>query len=70
MQLSKSRVCVYDFITKLCRQQAEVIQKHDSKDFHKTLDKVKSNTRNVIGLNVPAVKRTSDQVSDGRRNNA
>jgi hypothetical protein len=25
---------VYDFITKLCRQQAEVIQNHDNENFH------------------------------------
>jgi hypothetical protein len=33
-----------------------------------TLDKVTSNTRNVTGLTCPAIKRTSVQVSDGRRN--
>jgi hypothetical protein len=25
---------VYDYITKLCRQQAEVIQNHDNKNIH------------------------------------
>jgi hypothetical protein len=25
---------VYDYITKLCRQQAEVIQNHDNKNVH------------------------------------
>jgi hypothetical protein len=53
---------VYDFITKLCRQQAEVILNHDMKMFA-TLNKAKPYTENTRGLNLAAVKHTTVQVS-------
>jgi hypothetical protein len=28
----QTSVCIYDYITKLCRQQAEVIQNHENKN--------------------------------------
>jgi hypothetical protein len=53
---------VYDYITKSCRQQAEVIQNHEMKMFA-TLDKVKTNTNNIRALNWAAVMCTTVQVS-------
>jgi hypothetical protein len=50
---------IYDYITKLCRQQAEVIQNHENVNVHKE----KPNTENISGLNLAAVKRTAVQVS-------
>jgi hypothetical protein len=48
---------VYDYITKLCRQQAEVIQNHEN-----------AHDRSIgqgeaRGLNLAAVKFTTDQVT-------
>jgi hypothetical protein len=50
---------VYDYITKLCRQQAEVIQNH------KNEDKAKPDTENnyIRGLNLAAVMGMAVQVS-------
>jgi hypothetical protein len=43
---------MYDYVTKLCRQQAEVIQNHEN-----------TNVRNIgQGLNLAAVKHTTVQV--------
>jgi hypothetical protein len=42
---------VSDFFTKLCRQQAEVIQNHHSPKFQNK-DKAKPNRENVRGLNL------------------
>jgi hypothetical protein len=53
---------VYNYITKLCRQQAEVIQNHEMKMFA-TLDKAKPVTENTRGLNLAAVKHTTVQVT-------
>jgi hypothetical protein len=53
---------VYDYITKLCRQQAEVIQTIAMEMFA-TLDKAKPTTGNKRGLNLAAVKHTTVQVS-------
>jgi hypothetical protein len=44
-------VHVYDYITKLCRQQAEVIQDHDNEN------------ESVRGLNLAAVKYTTIKVT-------
>jgi formate dehydrogenase maturation protein FdhE len=46
---------IYDYITKLCRQQAEVIQNHENANVH--------NTGNIRGLNLVAVKHTTVQVT-------
>jgi hypothetical protein len=53
---------LYDYITKLCRQQAEVIRNHENEKFA-TLDKVRSETGNTRGLNLAAVKHTTVQVT-------
>jgi hypothetical protein len=53
---------IYDHITKLCRQQAEVIQIMRMKMFA-TLDKVNPDTENIRGFNLAAVKHTTVQVS-------
>jgi hypothetical protein len=48
---------IYDYVSKLCRKQAEVI-----KMFAK-LDKAKPDTENIRGLNFSAVMCTTVQVS-------
>jgi hypothetical protein len=53
---------VYDYITKSCRQQAEVIQIMKMKMFA-TLDKAKPNTENIRGFNLTAVMCTTVQES-------
>jgi hypothetical protein len=45
---------VYNYITKSCRQQAEVIQNHENEMFV-TLDKAKPDTENIRGLNLAAI---------------
>jgi hypothetical protein len=53
---------VSDFITKSCRQQAEVIKIMKTKMFA-ILDKAKPDTGNAKGLNLVAVMFTTVQVS-------
>jgi hypothetical protein len=53
---------VYDYITKSCRQQPEVIQNHVNEMFA-TLNKAKPDTEHVRDLNVAAVMCTTLQVS-------
>jgi hypothetical protein len=53
---------VYDYITKSCRQQAEVIQNHEMQLFI-TLDKAKPDTENIRGLNLAVVMCMTVQVS-------
>jgi hypothetical protein len=53
---------VYDFITKLCRQQAEVIQNHHNPNV-RNIGQGEANTGNIRGLNLAAVKRTTVQVT-------
>jgi hypothetical protein len=53
---------VYDYITKLCWQQAEVIQNRDNAMFA-TLYKANPDTGNIRGLNLAAVKLTTVQVT-------
>jgi hypothetical protein len=50
----------YDYITKSCRQQAEVVQ---IMKMFATLDKAKPHTENIRGLNLAAVMCTTVQVS-------
>jgi hypothetical protein len=52
---------VYDYITKTCRQQAEVIQNHENVAI---LDKAKPDTENIRGLNLAAVMCTTVQASE------
>jgi hypothetical protein len=53
---------VYDYIRKLCRQQAKSYKTMIMKMFA-TLDKEKSNTENIRGLNWAAVRHTTVQVT-------
>jgi hypothetical protein len=53
---------IYDYITKSCRKQAEVVQNHENEMFA-TLDKAKPDTENIRGLNLVAVMCMSVQVS-------
>jgi hypothetical protein len=48
---------VYDYITKLCRRQAEVIQNHDN------MGKVKPGIESIRGLNLAVVKLTTVQMT-------
>jgi hypothetical protein len=50
---------VYDYITKSCRQQVEVIQMK----MFATLDKAKPDTENIRGLNLTAVMCMTVQVT-------
>jgi hypothetical protein len=50
---------VYDYITKLCRQQAEVIQNHDNENV-RNIGQGEARQR---GLNLAAVKHTSVQAT-------
>jgi hypothetical protein len=54
-------ICIrlYDYLTKSCRQQAEVMK---MKKFA-TLDKAKPDTENIRGLNLAAVMCTTVHVS-------
>jgi hypothetical protein len=52
---------IYDYIKKLCREQAEVIQNHGNANVHH-IGKAKPNTENIRGLSLAAVKRTTVQV--------
>jgi hypothetical protein len=49
-------------MTKLSRQQAEVIQNHENEMFA-ILDKAKPDTENTRGLSLAAVKRATVQVT-------
>jgi hypothetical protein len=49
----------YDYMTQLCRQQAETIHNHE----YATSDKGKSDTENIRGLNLAVVKHTTIQVT-------
>jgi hypothetical protein len=53
---------VYDYITKLCRKQAEIIPIMKMK-MYAILDKAKPHTENIKGLNMAAVISTTVQVS-------
>jgi hypothetical protein len=54
--------CVYDYITELCRQQAEVIQNPENANV-RTIGEGNRDTRNTIGLNLTAVRHTTVQVT-------
>jgi hypothetical protein len=61
---------VYDYITKLCRRQAEINNNNNNKSFtimkmkiYAILDKSKPHTENIRGLNLAAVIYTTVQVS-------
>jgi hypothetical protein len=62
MQVAFQIPYVYDYVTKSCRQQAEVIQNHENELFA-TLDKARPHTENIRGSNLAAVIYTAVQVS-------
>jgi hypothetical protein len=45
----------YDYITKLCSQQAEAIENRENSNVH-NVDKAKPDTENIRGLILAAVK--------------
>jgi hypothetical protein len=45
---------VYDYVTKSCRQQAEVIQNHENENVRYT-GQGEADTENIRGLNLAAV---------------
>jgi hypothetical protein len=49
---------IYDYITKLCRQQAQVIQNHKNANVRHI-----GQGENIRGLNLAAAKRTTVQAS-------
>jgi hypothetical protein len=51
---------IYDYITKLCRRQAEIIHNHEK---YEILGKAKPYTENIRGLNLVAVICTTVQMS-------
>jgi hypothetical protein len=51
---------VYDYKAKLSRQQAQVFQHHENIYMFATLDKVKTDTENMRGLNLAVVRRRRD----------
>jgi hypothetical protein len=53
---------IYDYITKLCRQQAEVIQNHENANV-RNAGQGEAQHRKHKGLNLAAVKPTTVQVS-------
>jgi hypothetical protein len=54
---------VYDYITKLCRQQAEVILNHEN-EYVCSIGQGKEDKENIRGLNLAAVKHMTIQVTD------
>jgi hypothetical protein len=53
---------IYDYITKLCRQQAEVIQNHENEHV-RGIGQGKRDIENIRGLNLAVVKVTTVQVT-------
>jgi hypothetical protein len=53
---------IYDYITKLCRQQVEVIQNHENANI-RNIGQGEPNTGNIRGLNLAAVKHATVQVT-------
>jgi hypothetical protein len=56
--------CVYNYITKFCRQQTEVTQNHENKHVFAEYDKEKPDIENIrVFNNLAAVKLTTVQVT-------
>jgi hypothetical protein len=53
---------VYDYITKLCKQQAEVMQNHENGHV-RIIGQAKPDIENIRGLNFVVVKLTIVQVT-------
>jgi hypothetical protein len=53
---------VYDYITKLCKKQAEVIKNHENENV-RYMEKAKPSIENIKGLNLAAVICTTVEVS-------
>jgi hypothetical protein len=62
LQMAFKLPYMYDYITKLCRQQAEVIQNHENAKFA-TLDKANCDTGNMRSLNLAAVSHSTVEVT-------
>jgi hypothetical protein len=52
----------YDYVTKLCRQQAEVIQNHEN-EYVRSIGQGEASTENIRGLNWAVTKLTTVQVT-------
>jgi hypothetical protein len=52
----------YDYIIKLCRQQAEVVQNHENEHVC-SIGKAKPDTKNIRGLNLAMAKLMTVQVT-------
>jgi hypothetical protein len=55
--------CVYVYITKLCKQQAEVIQNQENEHVRSTGQGEARHGKSKRGLNLAVVKLTTDQVT-------
>jgi hypothetical protein len=53
---------VYDYITRLCRQQSEVIQNHDNENV-RGIGQGETDIESIRGLNLAAVKHATVQVT-------
>jgi hypothetical protein len=53
---------VYDYITKFCRQQAEVQQNHENEHV-RSIEQGEPGIENIKGLNLAVVKLTTVQVT-------
>jgi hypothetical protein len=53
---------VYNYITKLCRQEAEVVQNHENANV-RSIEQGERRHRNKRGLNLAAVKHTTVQLT-------
>jgi hypothetical protein len=62
MHLAFKLPSVYDYITKLCRQQAEVILNNDNENV-RNIGQGEANTGYTRGLNLAAVKHTTIHVT-------
>jgi hypothetical protein len=52
----------YDYITKLCRRQADIVHNHEN-EMYVILDKAKPHTKNIKDLNLAVIIYTTGQVS-------
>jgi hypothetical protein len=53
---------IYDYITKLCRRQAEVVQNQENEHV-RSIGQGEADTENIIGLDLAVVKLTTVQVT-------
>jgi hypothetical protein len=53
---------IYDYITKLCSKQAEVIENHDNENV-RNIEQVEARHRKYKSLNLATVRHTTDQMT-------